>query len=308
MTNRTLKMSEGVAGMSSKNGNFFLFFMIAIAVFPVFLLIYDFAYNNKPWSFKPYNDNIYQRKNFYPQKFKIATATVVKEAHDGILIHASAFIIDKQKGWFATAAHFAYSDNNKIKIFYNGIVYGGALVKISVNADVAILKINGKFNADNFTESYKFASGARAGEKVFIKGLHFHPRKFWVNEKLTGILRFYYNDNSNREVVFDDLVASVTRVNAAISLPAIPNRLRVSDLSAESCVEFRLEEDHQCSFGGLSGSPIINVKNELVGILFASGPDSGYRIDLQKGNFGYISANMIYAVPAEELIKLMQSK
>ncbi|OGM98730.1 MAG: hypothetical protein A2736_00130 [Candidatus Yanofskybacteria bacterium RIFCSPHIGHO2_01_FULL_41_27] len=294
--------------MNSKDARYSLFLLIGVISFFIFVVIYGFWQESK-YSFLELNRvNVSQNGNTYVQDFKTEAAAVTKEIGNQRQLSASAFILDKQKGWFATAAHFVgKSGKNNFKLFYNGVVYKSAPVKVSSRADVAIIKIVGDFSADNFAEPYKFSSSTHIGEKVFIRGFHLHPITLWTNKKLTGILRNYYEEGDNYEIVFDDLSAFVVRVDAVLNLPATPDRIEASNLSAKSCIELRTEEDHQYSFGGLSGGPIVNMKNELVGIVFSSNPNSGYFIDLKKRKLTYVSSDVLYAVPAQELKNLKLS-
>lgn len=294
--------------MNSKDTRYTFFLLAVIVAFSVIVVACGFWYENGYFLFNHGKKDIQSDGDSYSQDFKTETATVIKEILGKVGLNASAFIIDKQKGWFATAAHFVSFDRkNNCKLFYNGKVYQTLPLKVSSCADVAIIKIAEDFNADNFAEPYKFASGTFAGEKVFIRGFHAHSSDLWKDKRLTGILRQYYNESGQEEIMFDDLSAFVVRTDATIKLPATPNRVSVSDLSAKSCIELRTEEDHRCSFGGLSGGPIVNAKNELVGIVFASNPNSGYYIDLNKHKLIYVSSEMLYAVPAQELKNLKNS-
>lgn len=294
--------------MNSKDTRYSLFLLFGVITFSVLVIVCGVWQDGGYLLIGSEKANAFQHGNIYNQDFKTEAAAVVKEFGDKRGISASAFILDKQKGWFATAAHFVGRNRkNNFKLFYNGAVYKSAPVKVSCRADVAIIKIAGNFNADNFAEPYKFASGTFIGEKVFIRGFHSHPNTLWTNKKLTGILRNYYEEGDDNEIVFDDLSAFVVRVDAVLNLPATPDRIEASNLSAKSCIELRTEEDHQYSFGGLSGGPIVNMKNELVGIVFSSNPNSGYFINLKKRKLIYVSSDVLYAVPAQELKDLKLS-
>lgn len=291
--------------MNSKDAKYTFFLLAVIIAFSVIVVVCGFWYENGYFLFQPGEKGVRSDGNSYPQDFKTETGTVIKEISGKIELKASAFIVDKQKGWFATAAHFVgFDGKNNSKLFYNGQVYQILPLKVSSRADVAIIKIAEGFNAGNFAEPYKFAFGTFAGEKVSVRGFHVHPSNLWKDKRLTGILRQYYNASGHEEIVFDDLAAFVMRTDARINLPATPDRISASDLSAKSCIELRTEEDHRCSFGGLSGAPIVNAKNELVGIVFASDPNSGYFLDLKKHKLIYVSSEVLYAVPAQELKNL----
>ncbi len=295
--------------MCPKDKRYTSVLLLALAIFS-FAVGYSFwQESGRPPSW--FGQEIFsQGENTYPQNFKTEIAFVSREISDKELINGSAFIIDKQKGWFATAAHCVGQNKNRhIKIFYNGVVYRGLPVKVSSRADVAIIKIDGNFNVDNFAEPYKFSTGAVVGEKVFIRGLHPHPKEFLAGKNITGIFREYYHSEIDREVVLDDLLASVTSVDAKINLLVAPDNMVVSYMSAKSCIEMRTEEDHPSSLGGLSGGPIVNRSNELIGILFASNLCGGqwYSFNLKEHRLGFFLVHMIYAVPVKELQDLMKS-
>lgn len=294
--------------MQPKDRRYTFLLLTAITVFSVFV-----GYNlwqqeqiQRPLSWSV-QDNLSKGDDTYSQDFKTEVAFISREAD---MVNGTAFIIDKQKGWFATAAHCVGSDaKHRIKIFYNGKVYRSLPVKISSSADVTIIKIDGVFDSRNFSEPYKFASEVFAGEKVFIRGLHAHPKNFLAYKKLTDIFKKYYRYEGEREVVFDDIMASVARTNTRMNLLIAPDNMDVSYMSARSCIEMITEEDHPSSLGGLSGGPIVNINNELIGILFASSSDGGqwYSLNLKEHKLELFYAHTIYAVPAKELQDLLKS-
>ena len=303
--------------MNSKDAGYSLFLLVGAVAFSIFVVVCGFRQKDEYFlpelnehSFPELNKAAYQKENIYTQDFKTETAAVVRRKIASTKwTNASAFILDKQRGWFAVAAHFIGNGRRiYFTLFFNGRVYKSTSLKVSSRADVAIIKIVGDFDSDNFPEPYKFASGTFVGEKVRLRGFHLHPSDSWENKRLTGIFRQYYGDNSHGEIVFDDLSAYVVRVNASLVLPATPDRIEVSNLSASNCIELRLEEEHQSSFGGLSGGAIVNMNNELVGIDFASDSGGGYYVREEGCPPKYIFGKMIYAVPAEELKNLKLSQ
>lgn len=83
--------------------------------------------------------NQYQKNSFYPQSFSSPVALFIRERNGTPFILASAFLIDKPRGLFASAKHFVGNESDgNCKIFFNGQVYNGFLVRVAAVTDLSI--------------------------------------------------------------------------------------------------------------------------------------------------------------------------
>src|SRR3989338_1832489 len=92
---------------------------------------------------QPSEPNEYRKGGFYPQDFKTPVAALVQERNGQPEILASAFLVERQAGLFATAKHFVEDiSGEEFKIFINGKVCLGAVVATPAISDLAIIAIN----------------------------------------------------------------------------------------------------------------------------------------------------------------------
>lgn len=241
---------------------------------------------------------------WHPQNFVIKEALFIRERNCRPHIMASAFLIDKERGLFASAKHFVGSESDgNTKVFFNGRVYDGFLVRLPPVTDVAIIKISGRFNPSNFPEAYKMSSNLKAGDKVFVRGIHQHPASLIGDKKIIPISLIYYGElGTGREFVYDDLEAKVIDLAFKIKNKEIGGSSELLSEVTNTYIKLETKEDHRFSFGGLSGGPTANERGELIGI---NSSEKGGGLELTREGIGYVPWKTFHLVPASELEKLM---
>lgn len=246
------------------------------------------------------NGNTY----WYPPNFTIKEALFIRERNCRPHITVSAFLIDRERGLFTSAKHFVGSESDgQAKIFFNGRVYDGFLVRLPPVTDIAVIKISGRFNPADFPEPYKIAGHAEVGDKVFVRGIHPHPVGLIGNKKIIPITLIYYGElGTGQEFVYDDLEAKVTDLAYKIKNEEIGGSSELLSGITNTYIKLETKEDHRFSFGGLSGGPTVNGRNELVGIN-SSEKEGG--LELTREGIGYVPWKTFHLVPASELEKLM---
>ena len=240
----------------------------------------------------------------HPRNLIIKEALFIRERNCAPNILASAFLIDKERGLFASAKHFVGSESDgQAKIFFNGKIYDGFLVRLPPITDVAIIKIAGNFNSADFPEPYIIAQSIKVGDRVFVRGIHPHPKALQENKTIIPISRDYYGElGMDREFVYDNLEGAIIDLTAKIQNKEIGDSSELLSEVTNTYIKLETEEDHKFSFGGLSGGPTINERGELVGI--NSSERSG-GLELTEEGLGYHPWKTFHLVPASELEKLM---
>lgn len=253
---------------------------------------------------RPSEPNQYQKNSFYPQDLSSPVALFVRERNGGPFILASAFLIDKQRGIFASAKHFVGNESDgRCQIFFNGRVYKGFLVTEPEVTDAVAIKIDGPFDSQTFPEPYPLAAGVRKGERVFIQGIHPHPSRFQVNQKIIPIFSQYYGIvGKGDEFVFDNLEAEVVDTSRKIENSTIKDSSEILANISGIYVELKAKEDHGFSFSGLSGGPTINERQELIGINAVENPAYW---ELNREGLAYHPWVTLNLVPVEEVRKLV---
>ncbi|MBI2063517.1 MAG: trypsin-like peptidase domain-containing protein [Candidatus Yanofskybacteria bacterium] len=252
----------------------------------------------------PKVSSVCQNPAYYQQNIVIREALFIRERNCSLHILASAFLIDRERGLFASAKHFIGSESDgKAKVFFNGRVYDGFLVWLPPVTDVAIIKIAGNYDPASFPEPYKVAQNIKVGDKVFVRGIHPHPAALQGNKIILPILRGYYGVlGKNEEFVHDDLEGKITDIAAKIQNKNIVGSSELLSEVTNTYIKLETKEDHLFSFGGLSGGPTVNEESELVGI--NSSEQGGY-LELTERGIEYHPWKTFHLVPASELEKLM---
>lgn len=245
----------------------------------------------------------------YHQKLKTKTAVLAQEdlSFNPSLFFGSAFIINKQTGEFATAAHCVnLSGGGRLVLFHNGKIYECVVVKKSSSADLAVIKIKNFFRREDLGEPLKMAPMVSAGETVWIGGFHWHSGsqdRSGGSYEISDIRKHYLkfapwlpktNTGEDKELVFENFEATVMDTAHKIDLSAVPS------------IKLKTQKDHLDTFRGLSGAPVVNVADELVGIVFAAPLRSGW-VDFFIGQVKYIPYDTLYIIPSGELEKLIFS-
>lgn len=244
-----------------------------------------------------------QKIERYTQNLKMPVALFIRERNGVPMVIASAFLIDKQGGLFASAKHFVGKQSDgDCKIFFNGKVYNGFLVQVPAITDVAVIKIDGRFDASNFPEPYRFASQVRNGERVFVRGIHPHSEFLQQNKVVIPIFRQYYGVLKEDEFVFDDLAARVIDTRQQIKNGEIRDGSEALGMVTNVFIKLRTEEDHLFSFAGLSGGPVVNEHDELIGI---TAVEEGAYLEVTADGLKYRPWVTISLVPVEELAQLI---
>lgn len=254
--------------------------------------------------------NIYQKEARYPQppNFKVNETLFIRERNGSPNIMASAFLIDKQRGRFASAKHFVGSEGDgQCKIFFNGKVYDGFLLQLPPITDIAVIQISGSFDPATFPEPYKIAHQIAIGDKIFVRGIHPHPTKLQDNKVILPIFREYYGVLGREdEFVYDTLEGKITKLKVNLINKNIGGSSELLSEISNNYIGLETNDDHRFSFGGLSGGPTVNERNELVGIN-SSEKQGGWEME-QEGNMIEITDKpwkQFHLVPASELEKIM---
>lgn len=253
-------------------------------------------------------NNYLKTSRQYKQNFTAREALFVRERNGMPFVMASAFLIDKQKGRFASAKHFVGSESDgQCRIFFNGRVYDGFLLKLPPITDLAVFQISGYFDPTSFPEPYKIAKQIRAGNKIFIRGIHPHPLAFQKNKIILPIYRDYYGLSfMNGEFVYDSLEGKVIKLDVPLKNKNIGGFSGALAEFSNLYTKLKTQEEHRLTptrgFAGLSGGPTVNEKEELVGV--NSNEERG-GLELRKEGVVYKPWDTLYLVPVSELEELM---
>ena len=161
------------------------------------------------------------------------------------------------------------------------------------------------FDPANFPEPFLLSGGGqlKVGDEVKILGLHPHPEKLQANKVLVGIMRGYYDMFwEKEEFVFDELPATVINLAKEVKNKDIQGSPSGFEFISNTYIEIRTTEDHQFSFGGLSGGPVRNKEGEVIGVVTA-GIEGGHIVE--GFEIVYKPWNTLYITPVEELNNLM---
>ena len=256
----------------------------------------------------PSEPNEYQKNGFYPQPQDLKTpeTLLVQERNGQPFYTASAFLIEKERGIFATAKHFVENiGGEEFKIFVNKKVYRGVTAVTPAISDAAFINIRGAFKVDELPIPYKLSDEQKLkiGDTVRVKGLHVHPPFLQMDKILIGIIRGYYGMPwAKAEFVFDDLEAKVSNLAKEVKNKDIKGTSKGFDFISNTYIEVTTAEDHQFSFGGLSGGPVVDAQGRVIGLV-AAGFEGGLITD--GFHVIYTPWKVIYVTPVKELQKLM---
>ncbi|MBI2063077.1 MAG: hypothetical protein HYT61_02440 [Candidatus Yanofskybacteria bacterium] len=252
--------------------------------------------------------NIYQEARRYQQNSTVREALVIRERNGAPFISASAFLVDKQKGRFASAKHFVGSESDgQCKIFFNSRVYDGFLLKLPPITDLVVIQISGNFDPTTFPEPYKIAEQVNVGDQIFVRGIHPHPTMHQKGKEILPIYRNYYDIlGNNGEFVYDSLEGKITNLNVLMQNKTIRGSSKILAEATNIFTQINTTEEHRLAvdrgFSGLSGGPTVNNRNEIVGINSNELPGG---LEFRKGKIIQKPWNTLFLVPASELKKLM---
>jgi hypothetical protein len=297
-----------------------------------FLFTTILFYGCYPFSGVDVTESSFGEQKTYSQDFVSDIAWIPVE-WNGKLIHSSGygsgFLVNKDEGLFFTNKHvsdvFDSLGQGSQQIFFNGVVYSAKFERALQLVDTALVRIDETFNSSDFPDPLPFATEElMIGDKVFVEGFHPHPYMIRLSDKndgiefpLLSIFKDYYRMGTihlerEREVVFEKLEAEVTELDKKISINNGERYSLVQDLRNRTnlYVEIRTLKDHKFSFGGLSGTRVVNENNEIVGI-FAAGPtmeiDPDTVQELPGGaRISEIVHKTAYIIPIQYVEELMQ--
>lgn len=225
--------------------------------------------------------NHFQKTRIYPIEgsFREPVAAVVIERNGRFDVAASmcsAFLRNKEQGFFATARHCIALDV-EYKIFFCGKVYKARRILDAGVTDVGFLGITDDFDPSDFPEPYPVGDVPKVGDYVFARGIHMHPESLQKDKVIHRITEMYYGIKETemvngklekREFVYDDLPAKVLSEDALIALMKGPDvtRENLDYLIKNQPSIMETKDDHKISFGGLSGGPTVNSRGEVVGV------------------------------------------
>ncbi len=230
----------------------------------------------------------------------------------------SAFLLNKEQGIFGTAKHVvgeidtkhnAGEFEAKYKLFFCGHVYIAERVLDTGVTDISFLRITSKFNPNDFPEPYRIAESMGVGEDVFVRGIHMHPTELQKDKVVHRIVRDYYGitapKEKEREFVYDNLPAIIVDKEVLRRGDSVKNDDQNSpNALVQKDYGLKTKQDHKISFGGLSGGPTVNLKNEVVGInVVESGNEGDYVLD-EKG-INYRPRVTLQLLPGDELKRAM---
>lgn len=289
--------------MESKMSRFFRLFAISVVIFSLII-----GFWGRRFSGSEINDC--SKGETYFQNFKTEAAILVQEkcSSGPSFSFGSAFLINKQTGEFATAAHCVeLLGGSRLVLFHNGKIYECIVSKKFIPTDLAIVKIKSFFKNKDLSEPLKMAPIVSIGEKVWVRGFHWHANSQNLlnqnNRKVFDIRKRYLKfspwlpktiSGEEKEVIFENFEAIVMDTACKINLSVVPS------------IKLQTPKDHFDTFRGLSGAPVVNVADELVGIVFAAPLRSGW-VDFFIGRGKYIPYDTLYIIPSCELEKLIFS-
>lgn len=205
----------------------------------------------------------------HPQNLTIKEALFIRERNCAPHILASAFLIDRERGLLASAKHFVGNESDgQAKVFFNGRVYNGFLVRLPPITDLAVIKIQGNFNPADFPEAYKIATRIEVGDNVFVRGIHPHPKQLVGDKTIIPIQAMYYGLIGKPDIwVYESLEANIITLDLPIKNKDLSDEFHedISEIS-NNYINLKMAKNHIFTFGGLSGGPTVNEQGEVVGI------------------------------------------
>lgn len=246
-------------------------------------------------------DNIKDAPATYHQDFSDNVALIAIERNGVLWTSSSGFVTDKEKGLVTSAKHaVSVEGKNSGKIFLNGKVYDGTLIQTPAAIDAGKFQITSRFDPRDLPEPYKIGPAVKKGDKVFVKGLHPHSPELQEEKMLVPILSDYYKTPwEPREYVLDILEATVVEPSMVGTYNMAPKKGNGNENDmAAVYLQLKTKEDHRFSFGGLSGGPVVNERNELVGIV-AQEIQAYYELTYK--GLAYHPWDTIFVVPIEQL-------
>ena len=246
-------------------------------------------------------------------KFFEPVASVVVDRNSRFDVSAmvgSAFLINKTQGIFGTAKHVVGEFETKYKLFFCGRVYVAERMLDTGVTDVSFLKIISSFDSNDFPNPYPINDAVEKGEDVFVRGVHMHPKELQKGKIIHRIVRDYYGviypKEKEREFVYDNLSATIIDKESLRRGDSVknddqnePNALVQKDFGLKT------KQDHKISFGGLSGGPTVNSRNEVIGInVVESGSEGDFVLD--EHGINYRPRVTLELLPSEELKRAMR--
>lgn len=216
----------------------------------------------------------------YKQNFPQPVALAIIEMGNSPRYMASAFLFDREKGFFITADHFVDKLRllgvDKFKLFFSGRAYNASPRRVFQLYDLAIVGIDDDFDYQNFPQPYKLARDTIAlGDTLYVQGIHTHPRIVGGHRVniLEGCYGIELKGKMAYDIVFDNLGSKVEALNIRAMTKDLGGGIDRDLLELRSNVNryvgVRTFENHKISFAGLSGGPVVNTKEELVGLVTA---------------------------------------
>ena len=227
-------------------------------------------------------------------------AIIVNENEAGLPCgQGNGVLIDRDRGIVSTVAH-GLKRGSKCKVFLKDGVYNATFRQDAVNwsMDLALVTLD-DFGSGSLPPAPVVAD-AHDGDDIIIPG--YMPQE---GSTEMGILRSYYNLNISKEICPASVTGKIVAMHQTLACMDIDaflqevaefeqngkNSLEKSRLFYEDYIILEIEGLNQRWATGLSGSPVVDNKGEIVGI---------FSIILNDGNF-----KMGAAIPFSEAKQLV---
>jgi hypothetical protein len=228
-------------------------------------------------------------------------AIIVNENEKGLPSgQGNGILIDSDRGIVSTVAH-GLKRGSKCKVFLKDSAYNATFQHDAVDWRMDMALVTLEDIGDKLLPSPPATADSRDGDEIIIPG--FLPRE---DSDEVGILRSYYNLNISKEICPASVKGKIVATHQSLSRMGIDAfleevagfeqtgvPLEKTRLFYNDYIILEIEGLDQQMATGLSGSPVVDTKGEIVGI---------FSIILNDGSF-----NMGAAIPIAEAKRLVSA-